>query len=312
MKGRPLRMKGRPLRMKGRPLRREPSHPTWKACSVHRLLSRRRAAVLAGVVLLAATLTGCSGSDSGGNDAAAMVEVGDCFADGSVKPVSCTENHVAQTVYVSDSPPPNSSAALAPCREAQAKFLGQDFNTRLDVQLWVSDDKSWYRCDVVLRNSTQGRAGYQVLTESLKGALLDGVSVKLQACLAQPFDATIDQTYTPCDEPHGAQELFVAPAIGTAEEKFPGDVSRRATQACNATASAAGELVEGRGVSAYYPENSDAWSTGERSADCWVTAKRGQLPAVKDTTGLGGGDDDGHSHDHGSEAHPDDAAAPSD
>lgn len=237
-----------------------------------------------------------------------MAEVGDCFANGSVKPVDCGDNHVAQTVYVSNSPPPDSAAALAPCREAQAKFLGQDFNTRLDVQLWVPDDKSWFRCDIVLRNSTQGSAGYQVLTGSLEGMLRDGVSVKLQACLDERYDASADQTYTPCNEPHVSQELFVAPAIGTAEEPFPGDVSRRATQACNATASAAGQLVAERSVRAYYPENSDAWSTGERSADCWITAERGRLPAVKDTTGLGGGSGDGHTHDHGTEAHSQDVS----
>ena len=132
-----------------------------------------------------------------------------------------------------------------------------------------------------VRNSTQARAGYQVLTGSLKGVLSEGVSVKLQACLDEVYDATTDQTYVPCDQPHRSQELFVAPAIGTRDEAFPGDVSRRATQACNATASAAGEIIGGRSVSAYYPENSSAWSTGERSADCWLTVDRGQLPVVK-------------------------------
>lgn len=256
---------------------------------MHRPASRRRlnngrAAARCAVALGALVVTsvaGCSKPGQNTDPQPLSVAVGDCFAGRSVKPVDCTANHVAQTVYVGHTAPPKSSAALAPCREAQARFLGQDFNTRLDVQLWVPDDESWFRCDVVLRNSTQGRAGYQVLTGSLKGVLRDGVSVKLQACLDETYDATVDQTYTPCDDPHVSLELFVAPAIGTPDEKFPGDVSRRATQACNATASGAGQLVDGRSVAAYYPENSDAWATGERSADCWLTAERGRLPAVK-------------------------------
>ena len=233
------------------------------------------------MTLLVSAVSGCASGSDDPETAAPQIQVGDCFAEGSVRPVDCSENHVAQTVYVSDSPPTNPAEALAPCREAQAKFLGQDFNTRLDINLWVPEDKSWYRCDVFVRNSTQARAGYQVLTGSLKGVLSEGVSVKLQACLDEVYDATTDQTYVPCDQPHRSQELFVAPAIGTRDEAFPGDVSRRATQACNATASAAGEIIGGRSVSAYYPENSSAWSTGERSADCWLTADRGQLPVVK-------------------------------
>ena len=84
-----------------------------------------------------------------------------------------------------------------------------------------------------------------MLTDSLKGVLSEGVSVELQACLDEEYDARIDQTYVPCDQPHVSQELFVAPAIGTRDEAFPGDVSQRATQACNATASAAGEITQG-------------------------------------------------------------------
>ena len=251
---------------------------------------RRLASGLVAVVACC-LLASCSKASDPTSSEATPVKVGDCFADKSVKPVDCDENHIAQTVYVSDEPPPKSSAALAPCREAQAKFLGQDFNTRLDVQLWVSDDQSWYRCDVVLRNSTQARAGFQVLTGSLEGVLHTGVSVKLQACLDEKYDATVDQTYAPCDEPHVSQELFVAPAIGTADEKFPGDVSQRATQACNATASGTGLLTNGRTVAAYYPENSDAWATGERSADCWLTAARGNLPAAKPDKAPGPGHD---------------------
>ena len=63
-----------------------------------------------------------------------------------------------------------------------------------------------------------------MLTDSLKGVLSEGVSVELQACLAEEYDARIDQTYVPCDQPHVSQELFVAPAIGTRDEAFPGDV----------------------------------------------------------------------------------------
>ncbi len=233
------------------------------------------------VVASCLVLTGCSGSSSDeGAAGETTVAVGDCFTEASAKPVPCTDNHLAQTVFVSSSPPPDSSAALAPCREAQAGFLGQDFNSRLDVQLWEPDDRSWYRCDVLLRNSTQAGAGYQVLRESLEDSLSEGVPVPFQACLDEPYDAGVDQTYTSCSEPHVAQELTIAPAIGTADDKFPGDISDRASNACNASAAAADLLVRHRTVDAYYPENPDAWSTGERSADCWLTATRGKLPPV--------------------------------
>ncbi len=232
-------------------------------------------------VVIALVVTACSGPKAETSSTPAPAKIGDCFAEGSAKPVDCGQHHMAQTVFVSDQAPPQSAAALAPCREAQAKFLGQDFNTRFDVQLWVPDDESWFRCDVVLRNSTQAGAGYQMLTGSMRNVLRNGVSVKLQACLDEKYDASKDQTYTPCDKPHVSQELFVAPAIGTPDEKFPGDVSRRATQACNATAAAADQLRDGHRVAAYYPENSDAWSTGERSADCWLTAQRGRLAGVE-------------------------------
>jgi hypothetical protein len=256
---------------------RDPVHHEARARGLLRV-----ALVTAVTMLLTAPfLTSCSAESEGDATAAPPVKVGDCFADGSVKPAECSSSHIAQTVYVSDAPPPDSSAALAPCREAQAKFLGQDFNTRLDVQLWVPDDESWYRCDVLLRNSTQAGAGYQVLTGSLQGVLSHGVPLRLQACLNSAYDASRDQTYTPCDEPHVSQELVVAPAIGTSDESFPGDVSARATQACNATAAGEDQLRDGRKIAAYYPENRDAWSTGERSADCWLTATRGKLPAVK-------------------------------
>lgn len=246
----------------------------------HRRLPRAGAVGVATVLCLA--LTSCSGSSGGDGSASpkVAVAVGDCFVEAAAKPVPCTENHIAQTVFVSASPPPESSAALAPCREAQAEFLGQDVNTRLDVQLWEPDDRSWYRCDVLLRNSTQAGAGYQVLRESLQDALRNRVPVSYQACLDEPYDSNSDQTYLPCSEPHLAQELTIAPAIGTPDEKFPGDVSDRATQACNASAAAADQLVRNRTVDAYFPENADAWSTGERSADCWLTSRRGKLPPV--------------------------------
>nr|MDQ3307541.1 hypothetical protein [Actinomycetota bacterium] len=182
------------------------------------------------------------------------VTVGACFAPGSDEEVSCTKRHLAQAIYVSEDALGSEAAALEPCRRAQKKFLGQDFNTRLDVRLWVAQDESSYRCDVLLRRSTQARAGYEALTGSLKGVLRKGAAVDLQACLGSPFDPTADQVYVPCDEPHVTRELIVAPAIGTLDEEFPTDIEDRATNACNATADAAGELTRGRTVSAYYPE----------------------------------------------------------
>ncbi len=236
------------------------------------------------VSVLALLLSSCSDDPADTETEDPPIKVGDCFAGGSTKPIDCKQNHTAQTVYVSAEPPSNTSADLSPCREAQAKFLGQDFNTRLDVQLWVPEDESWYRCDILLRNSTHAVAGYQVLTTSLKGALDKGVPVDLQACLDEKYTASRDQPYAPCDTPHVSQEIIVAPAIGTNEEKFPRDVSDRATRACNATASASDLLVGANQVEAFFPENPDAWSTGERTADCWITATRGQLPAVKNNT----------------------------
>ncbi len=240
-----------------------------------------RAGVVSAATALCLAMTSCSGSSGGAAPASSKAAVGDCYVETAPKPVPCTENHIAQTVFVSATPPPDSSAALAPCREAQADFLGQDVNTRLDVQLWEPDDGSWYRCDVLLRNSTQAEAGYQVVRESLKDALSHGVPTSYQSCLDEPYDSSSDQTYVPCSQPHLAEELTTAPAIGTPDEKFPGDVSERATQACNASAAAADLLVRGRTVEAYYPENADAWSTGERSADCWLTSRRGKLPPVR-------------------------------
>lgn len=208
-----------------------------------------------------------------------LARVGDCYADATAAPVSCNERHIAQTVYVSDEWPADETTALLPCREAQAQFLGQDFNTRLDLQLWVAEDSSWYRCDVLLRNSTRGATGYQDLTGSLKGVLERGVSIDLQSCLGTAYDPAVDQPYLSCRRRHVAQELFVAPAIGTLDEQLPDDVSDRAANACNATAAAARLLTDNQ-LTAYYPQSSDSWATGERTADCWVTATRGSLPAA--------------------------------
>ncbi len=235
-------------------------------------------------LLLATTLlslTGCSSTADESLQPAAKVAVGDCLAPGSDQVISCTKGHLAQAVYVSDGPPTGNAETLEPCRRAQANFLGQDFNTRLDVRLWVAQDDSYYRCDVLLRNSTLAKSGYQTLTRSLKGVLRKGAAAHLQACLGAPFDPQADQVYVPCDEPHVAQELIVAPAVGTLDEKFPGNVAARATNACNASADAAGHLKEGHSVSAFYPENAAAWATGERTADCWLSADRGSLPAVR-------------------------------
>lgn len=226
-------------------------------------------------------VAGCTAEKSTGGRPSARV--GDCYVSVSAPPVTCAERHVAETVYVGKSAPPkkDEASAMIPCRKAQADFLGQDFNTRLDLQLWVARDRSWYRCDVLLRNSTRGSTGYQVLTGSLKGVLRKGVAIDLQACLGSPYDPATDQPYVSCERPHVAQELFVAPAIGTLEEKFPADVAKRATSACNATTSAAGILVGGRKVTAFYPKGSAAWASGERTADCWVTATSGTLPGAR-------------------------------
>lgn len=212
-------------------------------------------------------------------------QVGSCYADVSAGPVSCNVPHIAQTVFVSRRTPADDRSALVPCRRAQAAFLGQDFNTRLDLQLWVASDRSWYRCDVVLRDSTRASRDYQRLTGSLRGLLHKDVPVGLQACLAASYDPGTDQPYVSCALPHLAQELFIAPAIGTLDEPFPADVAERATGACDATAAAAGLRAGDHTVTAFYPKNAAAWASGERTADCWVTAESGTLPGV--TAGSG-------------------------
>lgn len=227
----------------------------------------------------AVVLAGCSPGSTSSGSSSSTARVGDCYVAVSDPPVDCNQRHIAQTVLVvSRHPPTDPTRAMAPCREAQAHFLGQDFNTRLDLQLWVAQDKSWYRCDVLLRNSTYGSTGYQTLTGSLRDVLHEGVNVDLQACLGTPYDPTADQPYVPCQQAHAAQELVVAPAIGTLAEPFPTDIGDRAASACNAAASAQGLLSRRRTVTAYFPRNARAWASGERTADCWVTANSGTLP----------------------------------
>lgn len=228
-------------------------------------------------------LSGCAGQPADDKPAPLPVgAVGDCYVNGT-KPVDCDEPHTAESVFVAEETPARTTAAIAPCQKAQARYLGQDFNTRLDVQLWVSADESWYRCDVVLRASTQAGAGLEMLTGSFRGELRSGVAVDLQACLDDVYDAAADQVYTSCDGPHKSRELSIAPAVGTLDEPFPADITERATRACNATAAAERQLVGSPTVQAFYPNSSQAWATGERSADCWVIADNGLLPAVEPT-----------------------------
>lgn len=240
-------------------------------------MTRWRCPVVVALSLVAA----CSHSAPAQRAAGALGNVGDCYAAASSGPVGCDRRHTAQTVYVGKSVANDEAAALVPCREAQAHFLGQDFNTRLTLRLWVASDRSWYRCDVLLRNSTLSTTGYQVLTGSLKGVLRRGVSIDLQACLGTPYDPGTDQPYVSCRRPHVAQELVVAPAIATLNEALPPDVAARAASACNATASASGLVDANRSVTAYYPKNAAAWASGERAADCWVMATSGTLPAAR-------------------------------
>jgi hypothetical protein len=233
-----------------------------------------------------AVISGCGSSPPPVKEPVdAIGKVGDCYGESSTEPINCRLAHTAETVYVKDAPPGDTSEALMPCREATVQYLGQDFNTRLDVRLWVAADLSWYRCDLLLRKSTKGGSGYQTLTGSLKGVLDGGASVDLQSCLSEPYDPAGDQVYVPCSETHIAQELIQAPAIGTMEEKYPIDIASRATRACNAAASASALSGPGRSVEAYYPKNADAWASGERTADCWVTAETGVLPPVEPADG---------------------------
>lgn len=232
------------------------------------------------LALAVALLSGCSPSPDA-EETNQMGKVGDCYAANSDRPIPCSKKHLAETVFISEGAPDGTSQALAPCRNAQSDYLGQDFNTRLDIQLWIAGDRSWYRCDVFLRNSTKSGAGFQSLTGSLKGVLEKGVSVDLQSCLGEPYDANGDQRFVPCSQEHVAQELTAPPAIGTLDEEFPANVADRASRACNAAASAVNLLGDNRQVRAFYPKNTDAWATGERTADCWVTATKGTLPPVE-------------------------------
>jgi Septum formation len=144
----------------------------------------------------------------------------------------------------------------------------------------VARDESWHRCDVVVRNSTQARTDLQEITGSLRGVFRDGVSVNLQACLAAPYAPKHDQPYVSCARPHVAQELIVAPAIGTLAEPYPQDLGARAASACHATASAARMLHGNRTVTAFYPDSAREWAAGTRTATCWVTATSGALPGA--------------------------------
>ncbi len=240
-----------------------------------------------GTVLVAVLMfiSGCGG-ESKQPESLPIGSVGDCYVDGG-EPASCEEPHFAESVFVDDDAPPRTSAAIAPCQAAQADYLGEDFNTRLDVQLWVAADESWYRCDVVVRRSTRATSEFETLTVSLRGVLRDGVPVKLQVCLDEEHDAGVDQVYTSCGRPHKSRELVVAPSLGTVDEPFPADLAERATKACNAAAAAERQLIGSPSVQAFYPDSADAWRTQERSADCWVVADSGLLPAVERTSGGG-------------------------
>ncbi|MGI8887478.1 MAG: septum formation family protein [Nocardioidaceae bacterium] len=228
-----------------------------------------------------ALLTGCS-SPPPTTGPPPIGAVGDCYAVGG-KAVDCTEEHVAESVFVAAETPPRSAVAIAPCQTAQARYLGQDFNTRLDVRLWVAADESWFRCDLVLRTSTLANSSLEPLMMSLRGAFRIAVPVKLQACLDEAYDSATDQPYAACTSPHKSRQLIIAPAIGTVKEPFPADVADRAGRACNASAAAERQLVGQLRVEAFYPNTAAAWATGERGANCWVTAINGLLPAVEPT-----------------------------
>ncbi len=258
------------------------SWPAGHKCerrAMHERGGRRRVSFV-GALALAVVVAGCGADSTDESESEPMIGVGDCFAEDASEPVPCSTAHEAQTIYVSDAAPRPGTAALTPCRAAQAAFLGQDFNSRLDVRLWVAADETWYRCDLVLRNSTRAGSGYEQLHQSLEGAFRTGVPLYLRACLDATYDPLLDQDYVSCAEPHRSRELPMAPAIGTLDEPFPGDVSERAIGACNATAAGAKVLGKGRTVQAFYPENAEAWDSGERTADCWVSTSRGRLPAV--------------------------------
>ena len=113
----------------------------------------------------------------------------------------------------------------------------------------------------------------------------------LQACLAESYDPRVDQAYIPCSQPHVAQELIVAPAIGTLRGAVPRR-HRRPGDASVQRGSLGGRAArEGHvSVKAYYPKNADAWASGERTADCWVTADAGVLPPSTATSSASAGE----------------------
>jgi Septum formation len=233
--------------------------------------------MLAGVLVL----SGCDTSTKRTGTSDFDVEVADCFADPGQSPTPCSKPHQAQTVYVSHQRVTDSARAARPCHAAQASFLGADVNTRLDVQLWVASDRSWSRCDVLLRKSTRAGSAFENITGSLRKTLAAGVPVHLQACLGTRYRPARDQPYVSCAERHVAQELTIAPAIGVLKEPFPEDIAERARNACNASASASGLMSKHRSVHAFYPKTEATWVAGQRTALCWVSGKRSSpLPAV--------------------------------
>lgn len=246
-------------------------HPRWvRRCAV--------AATVAGLLALPA----CGSAPGKVPTTAFRARVGDCFHNPGDVLVACARRHQAQTVYVGGRPPGDSALAVRPCHLALVAFLGADVNTRLDLRVWVSARRTWYRCDVLLRKSTHGAAGYEDVTGSLRRTLTKGVPAHLQACLSTRYRPTADQRYVSCSRPHRAQELAFAPAIGVLDEPFPADVPDRARSSCNATASASGLLVAHRSVQAFYPNTRRTWAAGQRAAICWVTADPGArlLPPV--------------------------------
>jgi hypothetical protein len=232
------------------------------------------AATVAGLL----ALTACGSAPDKPHPTALRARIGDCFENPGDVLVPCARRHQAQTVYVGGRLPGDAALAVRPCHLALVAFLGADVNTRLDLRVWVSARRTWYRCDVLLRKSTRGHAGYEDITGSLRRTLTTGVPAHLQACLPTRYRPSADQRYMPCSRPHQAQELAFAPAIGVLDEPFPADVSDRARSSCNATASASGLLVRHRSVQAFYPATRRAWATGQRSAICWVTADPGSRP----------------------------------
>src|SRR3954449_1821305 len=138
---------------------------------------------LSAALLACLIATGCDrGSQPADTPSSAdeIGKVGDCYGESSTEPIDCRLAHPEETVYVKDAPPGETSEALMPCREATIQYLGQDFNTRLDVRLWVASDLSWYRCHLPLREATEVGSGAQAGAGSLKVVIDAGGDVVLQ------------------------------------------------------------------------------------------------------------------------------------